>query len=199
MSFETLMSFVITLAVFSYLLGDNVLYRMAVYAFIGITAAFTAIALAENIVANYLSNTGDTILLLVAFVMAILLTFKAVPVISGLGNLSLAFLIAVGTAVAVTGAVAGTLLPLIASIARPQQGDTVNSFIVLVGVICTLMYFQYSARRARDGSIERGPISRVAAGVGEVFIAGMLGATYGAIIVSTLSVLTGHLSKLLGS
>jgi hypothetical protein len=199
MSFETLMSFVITLAVFSYLLGDNLLYRLAVYAFVGITAAFTAIALAENVVANYLSNTGDTILLVVAFVMAVLLTFKAVPVISGLGNLSLAFLIAVGTAVAVTGAVAGTLIPLIGSIARPQSGDTLNSIILVVGVICTLMYFQYSARRTRTGGIERGPISRVVAGVGEVFIAGMLGATYGAIIVSTLSVLTGHLSKLLGS
>ena len=38
-----IIGFVFTLMIFSYLLGDNFLYRLAVYVFVGFTAGFIAI------------------------------------------------------------------------------------------------------------------------------------------------------------
>lgn len=195
---ETLISFILTLIVFSYLLRDNLLYRLAIYVFIGITSAFVVITLVENVIAPALTTTGDALLLVVAGILLLLLMFKAVPRIGVLGNLALAFLIAVGAAVAVTGAVSGTIVPLFSTVARSDT-NLINTIVLLVGIVTTLLYFQYTARRRQDGTVARGRLSAGVALIGEGFIVIMMGATYGALIVSSLSVLTGHLSQLVGS
>lgn len=198
MTAENLISLALTLMVFSYLLRDTIVYRLAIYVFVGITSAFVVIAVFENVIVPSFANSGDTILLVIAVLLAALLLLKSVPRLGVLGNLSLAFLIAVGAAVAVTGAVAGTILPLISAVAQPNT-SFLNSIVLLVGVVTTLLYFQYTARRRTDDIVTRGRFGSVVATVGEGFIVVMLGATYGAILVSSLSVLTGHLSQLLGN
>ncbi len=197
MSLETLISFTLTLLIFSYLLRDNLLYRLVIYAYIGITSAFVVITLLENVVATYLSTPDGSILLLVAFVLVALLALRSVPGLRTIGLLPLAFLIAVGAAVAVTGAVAGTILPLATTVIVPGA-DVLNSVVLFVGVLTTLLYFQYGARRRADGTVHRTLFVRGVGAVGEAFIVVMMGATYGAIILSSLSVFTGQLSSLLG-
>jgi len=204
MSLETLISFTLTILVFSYLLRDNLLYRMVIYAYIGITSAFVVITLVENVLAAYLATQGGVILLLVALVLVTLLALRSFPAVGGISRLPLAFLIAVGAAVAVTGAVMGTILPLLATVALPGA-DVVNSAVLFIGVITTLLYFQYGARRPTQegdadyavGIGQRTLLARTAASIGELFIVVMMGATYGAIIISSLSVLTGQLAALL--
>ncbi|MFQ3647100.1 MAG: hypothetical protein SNJ80_09230 [Anaerolinea sp.] len=197
MSLETLISFTLTLLIFSYLLRDNVLYRLVIYAYIGITSAFVVITLLENVIATYLSSPRDSVLLLVAFVLVTLLALRAVPGLRAIGLLPLAFLIAVGAAVAVTGAIAGTILPLATRVIVPGA-DVINSAVLFIGVITTLLYFQYGARRRADGTAQRTLLVRGVGAMGEAFIVVMMGATYGAIIISSLSVFTGQLSSLLG-
>lgn len=197
MSLETLVSFTLTLLIFSYLLRDNLLYRLVIYAYIGITSAFVVITLLENVIATYLSSPSDSVLLLVAFVLVTLLALRAVPGLRAIGLLPLSFLIAVGAAVAVTGAVAGTILPLATTVVVPGA-DVLNSAVLFIGVITTLLYFQYGARRRADGTPQRTLLVRGVGAIGEAFIVVMMGATYGAIIISSLSVFTGQLSSLLG-
>ena len=196
MSFETLISFTLTLIIFSYLLRDNLLYRLVIYTYIGITSAFVVITLLENVVAAYLATTGDT-LLLAALVLVALLALRALPGFRAVGLLPLAFLIAVGAAAAVTGAATGTILPLVFNVVVPSA-DVVNSAVLFVGVITTLLYFQYGARRRADGTLHRTLLARGVGAIGEAFIVVMMGATYGAMIISSLSVFTGQLSALLG-
>ena len=43
-------SFVLTLVIFSYLLADNFLFRMAVSVFVGLAAAFTTIVTVESVI-----------------------------------------------------------------------------------------------------------------------------------------------------
>jgi hypothetical protein len=197
MSFETLISFTLTLIIFSYLLRDNLLYRLVIYTYIGITSAFVVITLLENVVAAYLATTGDTLLLLAALVLVALLALRALPGFRAVGLLPLAFLIAVGAAAAVTGAATGTILPLVFNVVVPSA-DVVNSAVLFVGVITTLLYFQYGARRRADGTLHRTLLARGVGAIGEAFIVVMMGATYGAMIISSLSVFTGQLSALLG-
>jgi hypothetical protein len=199
MSLETIVGFVITLLVFSYLLGDNLLYRLAVYVFVGTTAGYTAVVIVENVIMPVLlGDPAGLIIGGIALALTGLLALKAVPFLRPLGNLALAFLIAVGTAVAVVGAVTGTLLPLSVSTVRPS-GSLLNGVVLVVGVICSLVYFQYAARRRPDGQVQRGALVRSLGIIGEGFITVTLGAVYGAAILSSLSVLTGHLSRILGS
>ncbi|MEM6530744.1 MAG: hypothetical protein AAF653_20775, partial [Chloroflexota bacterium] len=69
--------------------------------------------------------------------------------------------------------------------------------ISLVGVICTLVYFQYAARRRDDGEVVQNPLVRVLRTVGGIFIAVAFGAFYAAAIGSTLTVFSERLRFLL--
>jgi hypothetical protein len=197
MSLEAILSFVITLMVFSYVLGDNVLYRIAMYVFVGITAATVTIVTVENVIIPLLISNEivNLILLAVASVLTLLLLLKPIPIFKPFGNIALAFLIAVGSAVAVVGAMSGTILPFIQAVGVPQS-NLLDGIIIVVGMITSLMYFQYSARQRRDGTIGRGRILRPLSLIGEGFIVVTLGAVYGVAILSALTILTGHLNNL---
>ena len=49
--------FVLTLMIFSYVLGDNFLYRIAVYVFVGLAAGFITIVTVESVILPWLRGT----------------------------------------------------------------------------------------------------------------------------------------------
>jgi hypothetical protein len=215
MSFETLgfaISLVLSLMVFSYLLGDNFLFRLAVSIFVGLTAAYTTIVTFQSVIYPAMQpfltqQWGFLDAQTIAFVytpatLAGLLLLKPIPQLRPLTNFALAFLIAVGAAVAVVGAVGGTIIPLVTSTGQLNtQGSATDLFsgiVLIVGVATSLFYFQYRAQHNRDGLIQRGPVNRVLAAIGEGFIVVTLGAIYGAAILTSLSILTGQIALLLG-
>jgi hypothetical protein len=209
--------FALTLMVFSYLLGDNFLYRIAVYALSGLAAAVLVIVSVENLLLPFFRaalNAGDIRAWSIALfpaLLGVLLLLKGTRRYSHIGNIGLAYMIGVGASVALAGAVSGTLIPLVASTAgalRPETGATadntalVNGFILVIGVICTLVTFQHVARRmpgSEPGQFvaRRRPFTRVLAAVGSGFIAISLGALYGGAILSGLAVLSERIAFLL--
>ncbi len=50
-------SLVLTLLVFSYLLGDNFLYRIAVHVLVGVAAGYTVIVALESVIVPWLNET----------------------------------------------------------------------------------------------------------------------------------------------
>jgi hypothetical protein len=195
MELGTLVGFVFTLLIFSYLLGDNILYRLAINVFVGVAAAYTIIIIVQGVLLPLLDSTGELILFIVALILTGLLLAKPIRGLTSITNLSLAFLIAVGTAVAVAGAITGTLIPLTQATgtATDAQG-LVNGVLIVVGVVTSLLYFQYSARTNALGEAERGRLNRIIATVGQGFIAVTLGALYGTAILTSLTLLTERMS-----
>lgn len=209
--------FALTLMIFSYLLGDNFLYRLAVYALSGLAAGVLVMVTVETVLLPFLraaANSGDVrawSLALFPALLGLLLLLKGTQRYSHLGNLGLAWLIGVGAAVALVGAVTGTLIPLVASTAGSLRAPVsegasgiplANSFILVLGVVCTLIYFQHLARRSpgsEPGQVvtHRRPLARVLGAVGQGFIAIALGAIYGGAIVSGLTVLSERFAFLL--
>lgn len=209
--------FALTLMVFSYLLGDNLLYRIAVYALSGLAAAVVTIVTVENLLLPFFRaafGAGDIRAWSIALfpaLLGVLLLLKGTRRYSHIGNIGLAYMIGVGAAVALAGAVSGTLIPLVSSTAaslRPEAGPAgdntalVNGFILVIGVICSLVTFQHLARRmpgAEPGQFvaQRRPFTRVLAAVGTGFIAIALGALYGGAILSGLAVLSERIAFLL--
>lgn len=198
--------FVFTLMIFSYLLGDNFLYRLAVYVFVGLAAGFVAIVTTESVVIPWVESTigggsvGEALAGIVPFFLVALLLLKASTRLAPYGNLGLAFIIGVGAAVAIVGALTGTLIPLVQATGGASQEaegrDFLDAVIVLVGVISTLVYFQYVGRRMDDGSTGRSRPVRAVSMVGQGFIAVTLGALYGAAIITSLTILSERISFL---
>ncbi|MFN8379791.1 MAG: hypothetical protein U0452_14080 [Anaerolineae bacterium] len=209
--------FALTLMVFSYLLGDNFLYRIAVYALSGLVAGILVVVTFQNLLLPFFGaavSAGDIrawSIVLFPVLLGVLLLLKGTRRYSHIGNLGLAYMVGVGAAVALVGAVSGTLIPLVSSTAaalRPQtvegQGNLplANGFVLVLGVICTLIYFQHLARRvpgSEPGQVvaRRRPFTRVLGAVGQGFIVIALGALYGGAILSGLAVLSERMAFLL--
>ncbi len=194
-------SLVLTLLVFSYLLGDNVLYRLAVHVLVGVAAGYTLIAATESVIKPWLDETllaeangrdDATLAALrvmgaVPFLVGVLLLFKVSPRLAPVGSLGLVFVIGAGVAVAIAGAVAGTIVPLGRSAGEAIGEDRVDGLIVLIGVITTLIYFQYFAV-VRRGAIRRPGLLRGLSGIGQVFVTVTLGVLYAGAILTSLTI-----------
>jgi hypothetical protein len=192
---------VLTLMVFSYLLGDNFLYRIAVHVLVGVAAGYTAIVLTESVLIPWLNETllADTngrseatltalrVVGAVPFLAGALLLFKSSPRLAPVGDWGLAPIIGVGVAVAIVGAVAGTIVPLAREAGEAVGNDTEDGLVILIGVISTLVYFQYWAVEQR-GELRRPRLLRGLSGIGHLFVMVTLGALYAGAILTSLAI-----------
>ena len=214
-----LLSFVLTLMVFTYLLGDlpfvGNLYRIAVYIFVGMTAAFTLIVSYEGIVLPYLQdiqdpatswtalgNTADVTIFFTALLFAALLLLKPLRSLTWLTNSIFAVVIVVSAAVAVVGALQGTFFPLVlATAATPDNfmsdfNATIDSLLIFVGTMTGLFYFHYQVRTGADGGGEPSRLSKGVRNVGKFFLVAALGAIYASTILTCLTILTERIGFL---
>jgi hypothetical protein len=123
---------------------------------------------------------------------------KLSPRISWIGNFAMAVLVGVGAAVAIGGALLGTLMPQVGAaigtfdVSSAGSGLGVASkllqgIVMLGGTVFTLASFHFSAARAADGTPKRNPIIEGIAWVGRLFIAITLGVLFAGVYVSALT------------
>lgn len=203
------LSFFFTVALLSYLIGDNPLYRLAIHLFIGVSVGYGVLVIIYQVLRPRLitplssGNMNAVALAIVPLLLFMFLVLKLNTRTSALGNIAIAFLIGVGTAVAIGGALNGTLLPQIKATwlsVMPTSGLAfLNNAIVVAGTLTTLLYFQFWLReRTPSGEIKRVALMRVVSGIGQVFLIITLGAIFGGIILSGIAVFSERLVSLYG-
>ena len=210
-------SFLFTLLIFSYVLGDNPLFRIAIYIFVGVSSGYiAAVALWQVIIPRLISPiikaiiSGDmvtTVVLAIPLLGALMLLLF--PRVTGLGRIVMAFLVGVGAAVTIAGALMGTLIP--------QVMGTINTFdlnaasarnigfveaifngsIILAGTVFTLAYFHFGARQKADGSMHRLGLIEVLAWGGRIFIGVALGVVFAGVYAAALTALIERISSLI--
>ncbi len=203
-SIATVAGAVLTVMIFSYLLGDNFLYRIAIHIFIGAAAGFVLLTAVESVLIPWVNLTilaspmepPRIALGLIPFIIGLLLLMKGSPRYSRIGSAGLMVVLGVGTALGLWGAISGTLLPLVADTARGFRPSTIlDGFIVLVGTISVLVYFTYLGVRRPGGEVTQILPVQVTGWVGQAFLVITLGATYGLLIISSLTILTGVIAQ----
>ena len=194
--------------ILSYLIGDNPAFRVAVYIFVGVSAGYVAAVawwqvLYPKLFLPLLTGSFiERLLALVPLILGVLLLMKLSPRTAWLGNPTLAFLVGVGAAVAVGGAVMGTLIP--------QTQASFNVFnptsageswlarlffgaIMLVGTITTLVYFHFGAK-ATAGGPQRSKLVIWLGWIGQVFIAITLGVLFAGVFAAAMTALIERLN-----
>lgn len=208
---SALVGLLLTLMVFSYLIGDNPLFRVAVYLFIGVASGYAASIVWQSILMPKLFEPLITLnpLSIIPLILCLLLLAKLSPRISWIGNVSMAVLVGVGAAAAVGGALLGTLMP--------QAQAAMNGFdvraagtvgqaafrlleggVMLVGTVFTLASFHFSAGRGADGAPQRNRILEGISWVGRIFIAITFGALFAGVYMSALTALIERLNFVIG-
>lgn len=197
-------AFLFTLMILSYLIGDNPLFRIAIYVFVGVSAGYVAVVaiwqvLVPKLILPILNGPeAQSALLAVPVLLSGMLLMKVWPPLSRLGMPAMALLVGVGAAVALGGAVNGTLFPqvnaTIAAFDAPRFFQAPwDSLLILAGVVTTLVYFHFSARTFADGSVRRFGFIEIVALVGGIFIAITLGVLFAGIYSAALTALIERL------
>src|SRR5512146_1230718 len=84
-----IVSFIVTLLIFSYIFGDNPLFRLASYAFVGVAAGYTTLLVVYQVLWPRLVQPlmGGNLLLLVPLGLGVILLLKLVPRYARFGSL----------------------------------------------------------------------------------------------------------------
>jgi len=207
-----ILGFVLTLMVVSYVIKDNALFRLAVHIFIGVAAGYATVLVIYNVLWYQLLvpllNNPLKQLSLVAppLLLGIWLLTKASPRLSRVGSPVVAFLVGVGAATAISGAISGTLFPQVgATINLFDLGATglsgskllgwvVNALLILIGTITSLAYFHFGVRSRGDQTAQRPLWIEILSQIGQVFIAVALGTLFAGAYAAALAALVERIS-----
>ena len=202
-----ILAFFFSLMILSYLIGDNPLFRIAIYIFVGVSAGYVAaVAFWQAIWPDLIQpliygTTLQRALLAVPLVLSVLLLMKISPQLTRLGTPSMAILVGIGSAVAIGGAVTGTLFPQIGAtinafdlrkVASPIEA-MVNGGLILAGVVTTLAYFHFGAGTTAEGTVKRFGLIEIVAFVGGIFVAIALGVLFAGVYSAALTALIERL------
>jgi len=205
-----LVSFVLTVMVLLYAFDDNVLFRVAVYLFVGVAAGYaSAVALKDVILPRLIGLQPTQLLVVVLWI--VLLAMKLSPRTAKIGNPAAGLLVGVGAAVAIGGAIQGTLLPQVlastelfapsltqqtfqAGGAGQAAGYVLRSLTILVGTVATLAHFHFGAKPAPNQIPQRSRWIETISKVGEVFIALTFGVIFAGVFSAALVAMVERLA-----
>jgi hypothetical protein len=188
--------------IFSYLLGDNPVFRLALHIFIGVSAAYVLLVAIYAVFLPLLTlpNAADPdtrsiwIISLIGVGLGVLLFARRVRFLSWLSDVSLGILVGVGVGVALAGALIGTLTPQVdattsAVIPLPSTAPDVlrpiGQAIAFIGTISGLLVFSFVGRRParRVGS----RLLNGGARIGRWFVLIGFGAAFGGLLAASVS------------
>jgi len=142
--------------------------------------------------------------LLMPILLSLLLLAKIFPRISWLGSASMAFMVGVSAAVAIAGALIGTIVPqFIAAIAPFGLEDSTGvgsiienlaeGAIMLLGTVTTLAYFHFGVKTSASGTGSTNPVMRVLGLIGQFFIAVTFGVLFTGAYAAAVSALIARM------
>lgn len=191
---------VLSLMVFSYLLGDTLLFGIAMYTLAGVTAGFAFLVLLQKVILPMaISPLGalpqtSALLALVPLLLSVLLIWLLFRKNSRVSGIPLGILGGVVAAALIIGLTRGTLVPQLLSIVNafdptrmtsaglPNWTGIFEAFMMLAGVLAVLFVFHHRKNKKQQDAFNHSWLDGVS-GFGQVFI----GITIGAIFVGLFS------------
>ncbi len=213
----------LTLITLSYAFRDNPIFRAALYLFVGVAAGYSAAVVIQDMILPHLiypildeiagTPTIDLLDLSVRAGLTLLLLFKLSPRTARLGTPVTALLAGVGAALAIGGAVQGTLVPQIGAAAGVfdvqgfqlalqggYYGESLQiifqGIVVLLATVSTLAYFHFGAKSRGKQDPQRNIFVDVLAWLGTVFIAIALAALFTGVLQAALGALVERVAFL---
>ena len=190
---------ILTILIYSYLIGDNPLYRIAVHILVGVSAGYATIVIVQRVVLPVVLEAQENpqvsaINWLIPLIFIILLFLRRLPRLGWISNLTLALLVGVGTAVALVGALTGTLLPQLLDFSTPVPAQGI---IIALLTICTLLAFQFTPlfrRPQGDDAWEPPRWQRIITRIGQTVLMITFGAFFATVLSTSLVLLADRIN-----
>ncbi len=198
----TIVAVILTLMVYSYLIGDNPLYRLAQHIFVGVSVGYITLVVIYNVIVPFVGRALedrpwlDRALPVLALLLGVLLWFKVARPRNIFSNAVLAIIVTTAAALGLGGTLVGTLLPQMQATMLPLNGDLytiVGNIVIIVGVIASLGYFYFTARV--DGT--RTITASYVATAGRWFMMVAFGTLFGFAVTSFFALLADRIKFLI--
>ena len=195
--FWLFLSFILTIMIFSFIFGDNPLFRIATYFFIGVSSAYVLVLLVYQVVIPKLllplfsGGLNQRLLQFIPLLLSTLLIFKLFRKTNQIGNISLAILVGGGSAIILTSAFTGTILPMMNMVTDPFSFSSLSiqnffsGIFLVLGVTSSLIYFQMSSLKENSSFQIPSKIKTITQYIGFIFIGISLGSVFAGVIISS--------------
>lgn len=199
----------LTLFIFSFLYKDNPLFKLAENLYVGVSVGYTIVKTYDTVIVHLIwkpivENKEWTLLIPVA--IGLLMLTRYVPKAAWLSRYAFAFIVGVGSGLAIPRTISSFILKQIEDTVRPlmilvpgeglsftwnllNPASSVNTIIILIGVSSVLFYFFFSVEHTGAG--------KAVARTGILFLMIAFGAAFGYTVMARMSLLIGRLSDLI--
>jgi hypothetical protein len=199
----------LTLFIFSFLYKDNPVFKVAEHLYVGVSVGYTIVKTYDTVIVHLIWKPivdNHEWMLLIPVCIGLLMLTRYVPKASWLSRYAFAFIVGVGSGLAIPRTISSFILKQVEDTIRPlltlvpgegvsftwslvSPASGVNAIIILVGVCSVLFYFFFSVEH-------RGP-GKVVARTGVFFLMIAFGAAFGYTVMARMSLLIGRLTDLI--
>ena len=187
----------LTLMIFSFLYKDNPFYKFGEHLFVGVANGYYIALYWHNSLRPNLFDqlSAGNYIYIVPLLLGLLYFTRFIPRISWIVRIPIGFMIGWGAGLAIPAHFqAEVLRQLEGTVVVPESfvnlADGIWALIILIGVVCTLVYFFFSK--------EHKGILRHTSRLGIIFIMIGFGASFGYTVMARVSLLIGRIQFLLG-
>jgi hypothetical protein len=184
----------LTLCIYSFLYKDNPFYKFAEHLFVGIAAGYTIAIAWHQIIVRLIwhpMRAEGNFTVLIPTAIGLLMFSRFVPKYRWLIRWPLAFTIGVGAGASIPRTMQSFIFEQMGATLQPLTFTlaAVNLAIIVIGVLCTLIYFFFSVEH-------KGPVG-VVSKIGTFFLMISFGAAFGYTVMARISLLIGRVYFLL--
>lgn len=179
----------VTLAMFSFLYKENPVYRFAEHLYVGVAAGNAIVMGWANVRdKGFAALAQGQLITIIPIILGVLVFARFVSRSAWLARYPVAVLVGTGTGLVLRSAPATQILAQVK--ATFLSLDALNNWIILVGVVGTIVYFVFTKKH--EGGLG------VLAKIGKWSIMVAFGATFGNTVFSYFSLLVSSMNLLLG-
>lgn len=189
MMWETTITAVLTLAIYTILVGDNPIYKFAEHLLLGLTIGYSLVVTVKSIlIPQAITPLADgNVPAIIPVVLGSVMFLRIHPKLSGWSQIPLALLIGAGAGASIPAMMQARVLKQAS--ATISGSGSVDGVIILLGVLVTLMYFVFT--KPHSGAWGRAAVA------GRYFMMIFFGATFAYTVMSRMALLIGRLEFLL--
>lgn len=199
----------LTLFIFSFLYKDNPLFKLAENLYVGVSVGYTIVKTYDTVIVHLIwkpivENKEWSLLIPVA--IGLLMLTRYVPKAAWLSRYAFAFIVGVGSGLAIPRTISSFILKQIEDTVRPlmmlvpgegvtftwsllNPASSLNTIVILIGVSSVLFYFFFSVEHTGPG--------KAVARTGILFLMIAFGAAFGYTVMARMSLLIGRLTDLI--
>src|SRR5512146_1699754 len=199
----------LTLFIFSFLYKDNPLFKLAEHLYVGVSVGYTIVKAYDTVIVHLIIKPifeQGEISLLIPVAIGLLMLTRYVPKAAWLSRYAFAFIVGVGSGLAIPRTISSFILKQIEDTVRPllslaggesvtfsmnllNPASNLNAIIILIGVSSVLFYFFFSIEHSGPG--------KAVARTGILFLMIAFGAAFGYTVMARMSLLIGRLTDLI--